>query len=550
MRIEPSWLINYIKNNGTNVIIPKDATVIYELGRAMEKIKTMPEYEDGIEITFEEESQIEEIQDRAFCGCTVKNTVIIPRSIKKIGCGAFSMGNSGDFRLERNSEIEECSDVSVFANEEIIYVPHNLNYLITNIEYCKKAKKIVMPNDIKAKRISIIGENSISDIETANGSITFDDNENFGELEIEDNLYYLTYKKRLENGEVKTFFAVLDRITLQKIFEAQLLQRPYSNIDGLVLEYDNIWACELEKINNITHNIYIYLKSDENAGEKREETALYAEKGKIYAKEEIKGIQDKLKEIISKINVPPPNVKDREKIIYAQIVKQLSEYLEYDYESAAIIDETNNSTGERYYYDEETQKQIDETQNLKGLLSEKTVCKGMATIVQALCAYYNIDCKVIKNEEHAWNLVKLDGEYYEDDFTWYQSNLQTSNILGMNEFLKGKDEKGKREFERLNYHETTNIDVELSTSLEKNKRFNLLATDWSMITNWENVNIDRPIPIFDYMEQIATLAKSKKSMCLLANKRLLSRACVSLKTFCEKVKNFFRNRGNNDDGRE
>ena len=78
----------------------------------------------------------------------------------------------------------------------------------------------------------------------------------------------------------------------------------------------------------------------------------------------------------------------------------------------------------------------------------------------------------------------------------------------------------------------------------------MLATDWSLVTNWENVSTDSPMPTFSYMEQIRTVAKSKKSMCLLANKRLLSRASVNLETFCEKIKNFFRNRGNNDNGRE
>ena len=123
MKIGPYWLINYIKNNGTNVIIPKEVTIISGFARAMEEIEAMPQYEDGIEITFEEGSQIEEIQDRAFCGCIVKNTVVIPKSIKRIGWGAFKQGNAGDFRLEIDSEIEECHDNSVFANEERMLRP-------------------------------------------------------------------------------------------------------------------------------------------------------------------------------------------------------------------------------------------------------------------------------------------------------------------------------------------------------------------------------------------------------------------------------------------
>lgn len=66
MRIGPRWLINYIKNNGPKVIIPKEVTHIYGFGNVSETIETELGYKEGIEIIFEEESQIEEIGDRAF----------------------------------------------------------------------------------------------------------------------------------------------------------------------------------------------------------------------------------------------------------------------------------------------------------------------------------------------------------------------------------------------------------------------------------------------------------------------------------------------------
>ncbi len=84
---------------------------------------------------------------------------------------------------------------------------------------------------------------------------------------------------------------------------------------------------------------------------------------------------------------------------------QLSNIMQYDFEGAKLINENK----EIYYIDEE---RIDKTQNLKGLIEGKNVCKGNSTMINALAQYFGISSKSISSKEHAWNLVVLDGKTY------------------------------------------------------------------------------------------------------------------------------------------
>lgn len=63
------------------------------------------------------------------------------------------------------------------------------------------------------------------------------------------------------------------------------------------------------------------------------------------------------------------------------------------------------------------------------------------------------------------------------------------NTSEINTFLKGKDENGKREFEKLEYHQISII-LKLSNSLPEHVKDNLLTTDWEKITDWENIDIN------------------------------------------------------------
>lgn len=56
------------------------------------------------------------------------------------------------------------------------------------------------------------------------------------------------------------------------------------------------------------------------------------------------------------------------------------------------------------------------------LVSHKAVCNGYSFAMKLLCNLAGLDCRIItgqgNEENHAWNLVKLDGEWYHVDVTW------------------------------------------------------------------------------------------------------------------------------------
>ena len=71
-----------------------------------------------------------------------------------------------------------------------------------------------------------------------------------------------------------------------------------------------------------------------------------------------------------------------------------------------------------------------ETNEIKGnendaygaLVDGNAVCEGYARAFQLLCNKANIDCVMVSgtvdNTNHAWNCVKVDGEWYQIDVTW------------------------------------------------------------------------------------------------------------------------------------
>ena len=205
--------------------------------------------------------------------------------------------------------------------------------------------------------------------------------------------------------------------------------------------------------------------------------------GFMYTKQEVIDIRKVLDKIADKVNVPPENVRDREKIIYAQIVQNLFEYLKYDYGTLRLIEQNE------FDYDKDIQEQVHSSQNMKGILKGSTVCKGFSTVINSLAYRFGIESKSLSNNEHAWNYVILDGKRYEDDFTWYRYNLAVSNIMGINTFLGGKSTNGKRKFSKLIFHEISE-DIELDDSITPAQQLNLLATDWTKVKNWENVDLN------------------------------------------------------------
>lgn len=78
-----------------------------------------------------------------------------------------------------------------------------------------------------------------------------------------------------------------------------------------------------------------------------------------------------------------------------------------------------------YEYDSEGNPSTEpHAHNIVGVVeSTGAVCEGYAKAFQYLCTIYNINCYVVTGttpwgENHAWNIVEMDGEWYWCDLTW------------------------------------------------------------------------------------------------------------------------------------
>ena len=69
-----------------------------------------------------------------------------------------------------------------------------------------------------------------------------------------------------------------------------------------------------------------------------------------------------------------------------------------------------------------TERAPDEPDDLRSIygvfVNKKAVCAGYAKAIQYLLNRLGIECLYVTSETHAWNVVKLEGDYYHMDVTW------------------------------------------------------------------------------------------------------------------------------------
>lgn len=137
------------------------------------------------------------------------------------------------------------------------------------------------------------------------------------------------------------------------------------------------------------------------------------------ALDKVRIVGDKLKRYIKKNKIQ--NDIEKVFVVYNYIFKNISydyEYLELDKKSKKIG--FNNLTVLE-------QRKIFRTQTLEGIFIKKTVCTGFSYIFKMLLEYIGIESnicigyfKIGKEKEvaHAWNQVKIDGNWYNIDVSY------------------------------------------------------------------------------------------------------------------------------------
>lgn len=60
------------------------------------------------------------------------------------------------------------------------------------------------------------------------------------------------------------------------------------------------------------------------------------------------------------------------------------------------------------------------------IVNKTAVCQGFATLFYRMCKEAGVKVRIVYNPEHAWNIVELDGVWYNLDATWDSENWGTS----------------------------------------------------------------------------------------------------------------------------
>lgn len=219
------------------------------------------------------------------------------------------------------------------------------------------------------------------------------------------NVFYDTLSKENGDEELKSSY--------QSAIEALM----YENPDIFYLNASNMYI-NIEKITRITgikYNVYI------NNGSK---TSYLLDN--FYTKEDVEECQNQIDQIKNQIllNIEGKNNYDKIKIIHNYLIDTI------EYDSTISEDNIYNIYG--------------------ALVSKKSVCEGYAKAFQYLMNEIDIDNAIVigtatnnknQTENHAWNYVKIDGEWYAVDVTWDDpiilGNGKLTDKLRYKYFLKG-----------------------------------------------------------------------------------------------------------------
>ena len=179
----------------------------------------------------------------------------------------------------------------------------------------------------------------------------------------------------------------------------------------------------------------------------------------LYNIDDLIQVKSQIEEIKKKIIIPNVKEPGREKKIYGQIVKILSDNMRYD--EVEVDDAARLSN-----------------RNLLSLLNGKAVCQGYIEVLRNISAEYGIQVESVrgsipvngKKSSHEWSQVKLDGIWYDDDFTNYREALSTNKLDSCHCFLMGARSDGVSSTKYVGYetkHKLNNVRKTLSLADKK-----------------------------------------------------------------------------------
>ena len=390
-------------------------------------------------------NNLRKIDARAFWNCSQLQQVRGGVNVSSIEAGAFEGTNLTDFKIpnqiksiEANVFGKNNSMSSITLNENLDFLSERAFYLSDNLQ------EVSIDGTERINYGAFINKSSIRKIKTDGQEFDLLDNEKLFSLQKSGRKMVIVVQD--EKGKFSS-----KRINLEKGTSDVIKTNAYLTDDGrtcfAINSLANVSITTLENLNKSGHNqMYIY-------GGDNEIKPIEHEKGlnfNLYSIDDLIQIKTKIQELKKQIKLPPEQDKHRQKKIYAQIVRALSENIEYDYWGAEINkDIYEKLTGRSYdeYIKENVGRDKNithlEDRNLVGLIRGKTVCQGNAEIIRNIASEFGIQSICIRGigsegGGHEWNQVKLDGIWYDDDFTNYQFSLAKGDFDKCSAFLMGQ----------------------------------------------------------------------------------------------------------------
>lgn len=252
------------------------------------------------------------------------------------------------------------------------------------------------------------GQKAFEDIEIWVQATTFDDTTS-----------YFTAKTKILKGKDSTTYTI----------------KVPANLTGYSLSYDIIGREDKDFINSEYYITPGYVS-------KSNMTSSFDERKRIHVsgnmKQDITIITDKIilkkaKEILAEVIKPGMTDYEKEVEIYKYVIKNI-EYDQVAYEDFAHRD--------AYLY--------------AGLINNKTWCVGYASIMKLLLNMVDVECDIISSlyrlnaaEGHAWNVVKIDGDYFHLDAT--SRSMSCLNFSDDHTYIKYGYQKKNTEYNCNSY---------------------------------------------------------------------------------------------------
>jgi len=189
----------------------------------------------------------------------------------------------------------------------------------------------------------------------------------------------------------------------------------------------------------------------------------------VDASEEIRNINNKLDDIVSKLNITD-GMSDEEKI--QQILIYVLENNEYDNDVSNIGENLENIDTEPIL------EKFYKNGLLYGALEcETSICGNYAALIEALCDRVGINSFYTRSDTHAWNLTEIEGQNYYIDATWMdgiyyvarqvsQDTFETEEVAVYEDLKEGNtsnliwymiDPTNYEEHDKNNSHDAVNI---------------------------------------------------------------------------------------------